>query len=195
VTGIFLVLVLIPLSFSPAIRQASMLRSCRHERVSTVFLMNGGIGGLLKTFCNQSSNMHGPSRPPQANYARLYPNLKFGQSLGLVSAAHAIHLDKSVVLKDLDKKQLTYRADNFHERNLLSKLASSFKLSTGLISTLLWDFFRTVARGGLSGPEIYIGGAFSCSSMLNHTTNYLGACRRKYCCAAVSTTRNVCDSS
>jgi hypothetical protein len=75
------------------------------------------------------------SHRPKANYARLYPNLKFGQSLGLVSAAHAIHLNKSVVLKDLDKKQLANRADNFHERNLLSKSTSSFNLSTGPIST------------------------------------------------------------
>ena len=136
-TGIFLVLVLIPLSFSPGLRQASMPRSCRHERVSTVFLMNGGIGGLLKTFCNQGSNMHGPSRSPQANYARLYPNLKFGQSLRLVSAAHAIHLNKSVVLKDFDKKQLANRADNFHERNLLAEWILRFKLSPGSASTCL----------------------------------------------------------
>ena len=81
--------------------------------------------------------MQGLSRPPQANYARLYPNLKFGQSLGLVSAAHAIHLNKSVVLKDLDKKQLANRADNFHERNLLPKSTSSFKLPTGFMSTFL----------------------------------------------------------
>jgi hypothetical protein len=138
VTVIFLLLVLSPFAFSPGLRQASMPRSCRHERVSTVFLMNGGISGLLKTFCNQGSNMHGPSLPPQANYARLYPNLKSGQSLGLVSTAHAIHLNKTAVFKDLDKKQLTYRADDFHERNLLTECILRFKLSTGSASTFLW---------------------------------------------------------